>query len=317
MLAETGPDVVHITTPPQSHYILAARCLEAGAHVYVEKPFTVSFGEAQRLLQRADETRRKVTVGHDLQFSHAARHMRRLVEDGYLGGAAVHMESYYCYDLGSQQYARALLGDSRHWVRSLPGKLLQNIISHGIAPIAEFLCGGSPRVAAFGFTSPFLISINEGGIVDELRVIINEDNERTAYFTFSSQMKPALHSFTVYGPKNGIAIDFDHQTLLKLPGLRHKSYLDKFVPPLMFAKQFLSNEVSNIRHFTRRDFHMKGGMRHLMRAFYDAIRLDEAVPISYREILTTSKIMEDVFGGLHGCEAVLAGQKETERDGCR
>src|SRR4029079_7044998 len=32
MLAEARPDVVHITTPPQSHYDLARRCLEAGAH---------------------------------------------------------------------------------------------------------------------------------------------------------------------------------------------------------------------------------------------------------------------------------------------
>ena len=36
-------------------------------------------------------------------------------------------------------YAGALLGDKQHWVRKLPGKLLHNIISHGIARIAEFL----------------------------------------------------------------------------------------------------------------------------------------------------------------------------------
>ena len=35
MLQSTSPDVVHITTPPQSHYSLAKECLEAGSHVYV------------------------------------------------------------------------------------------------------------------------------------------------------------------------------------------------------------------------------------------------------------------------------------------
>ena len=49
------------------------------------------------------------------------------------------MESYYCYDLTDPGYARALLGDKQHWVRQLPGQLLHNIISHGIARIAEFL----------------------------------------------------------------------------------------------------------------------------------------------------------------------------------
>src|SRR5436309_9767793 len=41
LLHDARPDVVHITTPPQSHYDLARRCLESGSHVYVEKPFTV------------------------------------------------------------------------------------------------------------------------------------------------------------------------------------------------------------------------------------------------------------------------------------
>src|SRR4030095_14569561 len=35
LLNQTRPDVVHITTPPQSHFSIAKRCLEAGCHVYV------------------------------------------------------------------------------------------------------------------------------------------------------------------------------------------------------------------------------------------------------------------------------------------
>src|SRR5213080_3726896 len=38
LLRQSRPDVVHITTPPQSHFSLAKLCLEYGAHVYVEKP---------------------------------------------------------------------------------------------------------------------------------------------------------------------------------------------------------------------------------------------------------------------------------------
>src|SRR5882762_5977408 len=41
LVHETRPDVVHITTPPKSHYGLAKWCLENGHHVYVEKPFTL------------------------------------------------------------------------------------------------------------------------------------------------------------------------------------------------------------------------------------------------------------------------------------
>src|SRR5207245_3975068 len=141
---------------------------------------------------------------------HAAGRMRVLIQGGFLGGEPVHMESYYCYELGRSGYAGALLGDKRHWVRSLPGKLLQNIISHGIARIAEFLTTDSPQVIAYGFISPFLKKIGERDIVDELRVIICEEERTTAYFTFSSQMRPSIHQFRVYGQKNGLVFDQLH-----------------------------------------------------------------------------------------------------------
>ena len=217
---------------------------------------------------------------------------------GYLGGNVVHIESHFGYNLADPSYARALLGDKQHWVRRLPGKLLQNIISHGIAGIAEFLTTDNPQVIAHGFVSPVLKSIGETDIIDELRVIISEDERTTAYFTFSSQMKPSIHELRVYGSKNGLVVDQDHDILLKLRGDKYKSYADKFIPPAQFAKQYLGNLLSNTKLFLNNDFHMDAGMKHLMEAFYNSIREDTPVPIPYREILLTTRIMDDIFNQL-------------------
>ena len=298
LLSDSQPDVVHITTPPDSHYEIARVCLNAGCHVYVEKPFTLDELQARRLIALAEERRRKITVGHDDQFSPVARRMRALVQSGFLGSAPVHMESYYCYDFGQSGYVGALLGDASHWVRRLPGKLLQNVISHGIARIAEFLSGPSPDVMVNGFVSPFLKSVGENEIVDELRVIISERGGATAYFTFSSQMHPSLHKFCVYGAKNGLVLDQDHETLIKLHGHRLKSYLDKFVSPLVIAQQHFTNVAINVRSFLARDFHMKSGMKYLMEAFYRCIIEDGPPPIPYREILVTARIMDEIFAQL-------------------
>src|SRR5215471_3256778 len=54
MLEKTRPDVVHITTPPHSHCALALQCLDARAHVYVEKPFTVDAREAVDVIAAAE-----------------------------------------------------------------------------------------------------------------------------------------------------------------------------------------------------------------------------------------------------------------------
>jgi predicted dehydrogenase len=299
LLTQARPDVVHITTPPESHFNLAKLCLEWGCHVYVEKPFTVYEHEAQELITLANERGRKITAGHDDQFSHVARRMRALVQDGFLGGGPVHMESYYGYELGGAAYAGALLGDKRHWIRRLPGKLLQNVISHGIARIAEFLTTDSPQVMAYGFISPFLRSMGETEIIDELRVIISEEERTTAYFTFSSQMRPSLHQFRLYGAKQGLILDQDHETLIKLRGRRFTSYAEKFLPSAVFARQYVGNLTTNLRTFLARDFHMKSGMKYLIESFYRSIVEDTSPPIPYREIILTARIMDAIFAQLH------------------
>ena len=298
LLNESRPNVVHITTPPTSHFDLAKTCLDAGCHVYIEKPFTLYEAEAEELIGLANEKGLKITVGHDHQFTHVARRFRALVKIGYLGDGPLHMESYHCYELTRSAYAGALLGDKQHWVRRLPGKLLQNIISHGVARISEFLDCDEPQVIAHGFTSPMLRSMGETEIVDELRVIVSDGMRTTAYFTFSSQMRPSLHQFRVYGSRNGLILDQDKETLIKLSGAPFRSYLEKFAPPAIFAKQYLGNLGTNLRTFLARDFQMKSGMKYLIESFYQSIQAGTPVPIPYREILLTARIMDSIFAQL-------------------
>ena len=308
LLNETRPDVVHVTTPPESHFNIAKVCLEQGCHVYVEKPFTIYEDEARKLIALANERGLKVTAGHDSQFSHVARRMRSLVQSGFLGDGPVHMDSYFCYKIGRSGYAGALLGDPNHWVRRLPGKLLQNIISHGIARIAEFLNSDSPEVIAHGFVSPFLKRMGESEVIDELRVIISEQTGTTAYFTFSSQMRPDLHEFRIYGTKNGLVVDQDTETLIKLRGEGYKSYLQMFVPPVVMARQHFGNLTANLGTFLARDFHMESGKKYLIDAFYRSILEDGPAPIPYRQILLTAKIMDAIFVQLRAKQLQIAAR---------
>ena len=298
MLAEIRPEVVHITTPPQSHLPIALQCLEYDCHLFVEKPFTIDTREAQTLLDAARRADRKVTVGHDAQFSDVHRALRRLVRNGYIGDRVVHLESTWCYDLGDVTYAKALLDNDLHWSRQLPGGLLQNIISHGLAKIAEFLQDEAPAVTARGFVSPFLKSAGENRLIDELRVIIQDSPGTSAYFTFSSQLRPALNQFVLYGSKNGVMIDEDRRMVVKLSGATFKSYANHFIPPMTCAGQYAANCLHNLAQFLKMDFHMDSGRKHLIEAFYRAITHNEPLPISYAEILRISRIMDAIFAQL-------------------
>jgi predicted dehydrogenase len=289
------PDVVHITTPPHSHLALGRACLNAGCHVFFEKPFTLHSQQAGELIELARSKSLKITVGHNNQFNPTSRRMRELVRAGFLGGPPVHMESTWCYNLGDKSFAAALLGDKEHWVRTLPGKLLHNIISHGIGRIAEFLDGDCARVVAHGFRSPLLESINETDITDELRVVISDRRNTTAYFTFSTQIVPRVQQFRLYGTHNSILIDDVHRTLITTNKASYKYYLNHFIPPLLYARQYMSNARSNVAQFLRSDFHFESGRKHLIESFYRSVTDDAPLPLSHREILLTSRIMDDIF----------------------
>jgi hypothetical protein len=112
-------------------------------------------------------------------------------------------------------------------------------------------------------------------------------------------MRPALHQLRLYGLSNGLILDQDQETLVKLRGSRFKSHLERFVPPLNLAGQYLGNLRTNLGLFLRNDFHMKSGMKYLIESFYRSIAEDAPLPIPYREIILTARIMDAIFLQLH------------------
>jgi predicted dehydrogenase len=66
-LAETKPDVVSINTFPDTHAEYAIKAMEAGAHVFVEKPLAETVAEAERVVETAIRTKRKLVIGYILR----------------------------------------------------------------------------------------------------------------------------------------------------------------------------------------------------------------------------------------------------------
>jgi predicted dehydrogenase len=84
-LLEGNVDAVVIATPPDTHGRLAMMCLQAGKHVFVEKPLATSLAEGLELERAAAASRKLVMAGHLLRFHGGVACLRRLVESGELG----------------------------------------------------------------------------------------------------------------------------------------------------------------------------------------------------------------------------------------
>ena len=294
MLRVAKPDVVHITTPPQGHFALGKLCLEAGSHVYLEKPFAVTAPEAEELICLAENKKLKLTAGHNYQFTLEMLEMRRLVAQDFLGGKPVHLESHWPYDLSDTSYVGPILGSKTHWVRQLPGQLFHNLISHGIAKLAEFL-GDDVQVTAQAHQSARLQSLGGQEVQDELRVFLRDENGTTAFFCFSTQIKPGQNFLRICGPKNSLLVDNSSGSVVRLENKSYKSYLTFFAPPLVLARQHLRNARINIFDFLKGRLHQDSGMKELIERFHQSIRNESSPPIQYREIILTARIMDEIF----------------------
>jgi predicted dehydrogenase len=85
LLAAAEIDAIAIATPVRSHYELAMAALQAGKHVFVEKPITETSDQARRLITAADRRGVILMVDHTFIYTGAVQRIRELVRSGDLG----------------------------------------------------------------------------------------------------------------------------------------------------------------------------------------------------------------------------------------
>src|SRR5262245_37706657 len=79
LLERHRPDVVHIVTPPQTHAALSIQAMEAGAHVFVEKPMAVNLEEAEAMDAAARRHGVKLCVDHNHLYDPALAQARTML----------------------------------------------------------------------------------------------------------------------------------------------------------------------------------------------------------------------------------------------
>ncbi|MGZ4131065.1 MAG: Gfo/Idh/MocA family protein [Actinomycetota bacterium] len=85
LLADEAVDAVVVATPVPTHYALAKQALEAGKHVFVEKPPAMRAAEMDELVRIADERDRVLMPGHLLLYHPGVLKLKELIDAGELG----------------------------------------------------------------------------------------------------------------------------------------------------------------------------------------------------------------------------------------
>jgi predicted dehydrogenase len=188
VFADPKIDAVAIATPVSTHFDLALAALQAGKHVLVEKPMTVSSDQAMRLIDEAEKRNLVLMVDHTFVYTGAVRKMRELIISNSLGDIyyydsvrvnlglfqhdvnviwdlAVHDLSIMNYVLPFQPYGVSATGMSHvpgepeniaYLTLFFEGNLMAHIHVNWLAPVKvrRTLIGGSQKMIVFDDLEP-------------------------------------------------------------------------------------------------------------------------------------------------------------------
>jgi predicted dehydrogenase len=281
MLEGARPDVVHVTTPPTSHFRLAMDALDAGAHVIVEKPATAAFGELETLVRRAEDASRHFVEDYNYLFNHAPQEILRRIKSGEFG-AVTHVEVLICLDiLGSGGFADP---NAPHPALTLAGGAIADFLPH-LASLA-YLFVGAHRTAQTVWTKrkfsvlPF----------DEFRAVV--DAERgTAALGFSSNSQPDAFWLRVYGERTHASANL-WETRLTFDGPRNAPKpLRPFFSGLEEGRTIRRAALATLL----RKFKGPGayeGLWELLTRTYQALTEGSALPVTARQVLEVNRMVE-------------------------
>jgi predicted dehydrogenase len=127
LIKDPEVDAVAIATPVFTHYELAKKALEEGKSVFIEKPFTYTVAEGEKLIEIAEKRKLKIMVDHTFLYTGAVRKIKQLIDEGVLG------ELYYFDSI------RVNLGLFQHDVN-----VVWDLAPHDIS-IINYLIGEKPQ----------------------------------------------------------------------------------------------------------------------------------------------------------------------------
>ena len=285
MLAVGKPDVVTIATPPASHLAIATAALEAGAHVFCEKPLAATVAEADALGEVARRCGRRVAVNSEFPYMpiHAA------ARD----------------EIGSDRFGRLLFVDIRQsfvvtadteagWRGNDPQRSFKEFGTH-VLDLCKSFFGERPSAMRSRMPRPFA-----GGGPDYLDLIqLDFSGDRVAQITLD-RLTRGRHSYLdirLVGEQGTIETSIGGRAELTL-GVRPQGR--KPFGDLDFALGGRARLYHGNRHVTLAKSPLDlfpDATARLYRAFLDAIRDDREPPNGLDESRHTLQLLYDCYAG--------------------
>lgn len=278
-------DIVHVCTPPQTHEALTEQALQAGCHVYVEKPFVESRSAALRLARLADSKGLKICPGHQLLYEAPTRRALALLP---ALGQLTHVESYFSFRaVKHNPNGRAPLRDDLQ---------LLDILPHPVYLLLDFL-----ERAGEGSTELVAVELGPNGTVHALI----RRGALTGTLVVTLEGRPVESYLRLVGTNGSIHADYVRSTVQRNLG-PGSSGLDKLLSPYRLAWQLLTGTTAAMGTRVLKRQRSYPGLAEIFGAFYEAVRANEDSPITRSNLIETVGICERIAEALSSSYPAVA-----------
>jgi predicted dehydrogenase len=199
-------DVVNVCTSIDTHAALAIQAMEAGCHVFTEKPLALNTGDADKMIQVSRKNNVKLGTNHHLLFIPPVQKIKRILDKGTIGNLVRVEVKQSC---PPQDFP--IIADPNHWWHRLPGGVFGDTLPHPIYLAREFL-GEIEPVAVY----PKKMGNLDHMPFDEVQIILQ--GREGVGTIISSCNWPSLWMIDIFGTKKNIHANLHNSVVITYGG---------------------------------------------------------------------------------------------------
>jgi len=279
MLADDSVELVIVNTPNSTHYEYAKKALQAGKHVVVEKPFTITVDEGKELIAIAEKENKKLSVYQNRRYDSDFKILKKVIREKWLGDI---LEAEMHFDRFKDE-----LSPKIH--KEIPGPgngILYDLGSHLIDQALQLFGKPNQIFADIQILRPI------SRVDDYFELLLYYDKLRVR-LKASLAIREALPGYILHGLKGSfIKQRTDVQETLLQAGIAPGKTDWGTEPPAEMGLLHTEKDGEIIREFVQSE---QGNYDEYYEGIFQAIRNNKPLPVTAEEGLEVIKIIEAAY----------------------
>jgi predicted dehydrogenase/nucleoside-diphosphate-sugar epimerase len=303
MLKCEKPLVLHILTPPQTHFEIAIKAIDAGCHLFLEKPLCLKTTEAISIYREAKKRGLKIGVDHTRVYNPMVKKAQLALRNGEYG-RIIRVE--YDYDdpaIETINGRRTFKKSVPMWVRGLKGGIFTDLLSH---PLSVFLSLDSDLELEYVRHIQ-----NEDGITEELLVNLSSDHT-LAIAKLSLNIKPLKNILNIFCEKGSIRIDLRNFNSVFLQERNVPSVVGRIFYTLSTILQMTFGFLKGVVGLLAGSVHPYSGLDEILRNFYSELDEKKIRNESSYNVIKVVSLLEQILGKID--DAIVSDKNMVSED---